>query len=652
LDNVKEYAMYIDPKLPITVSQLNEYFEVARDVYKPKHRKMIVLDAVDNSNLWKAIGAKFPKYQILPDTNMVSYVKQNLVSSIYTVTKSASLLPTSEKDRDAIENINIALDYIWDMCDIGYKQLQAGDNAALFNIGVTQVGWDPNAKAGDSNKPGQIVVKNISPLHYMRDPFAESLDTAAYCIIWDEYHKSVLLADNRYKDKFKTYLDSISVASLLDDVPQKLNDPDTSYTPQNYYRVFTYFVKYTNDDGEQKIAEIHLLENRHVLFYKTEIKPNKFPIVELYCNLPKSDVIGTSEPAKILSNNIAYNILNSIMLTSEYKNQRPPKFINSQAGLNVKTFAKYGSDADHTFLVNGDASRAVHYHQFPQASGMAPVLQNSLLTDIQTVTGIDARYTGRDTGSVLTTGGIEDMLTRVTLIDTPKILNYEHYTKKLTQLILENFAEYSMKREYIHKDKTTGEYKKITVDYSSLKNTAITQYAINISSELPKNKQRVAAMANMLMEKQMQYGSSENRPDIIQPEEWLEMQDLPNKEYMLKRMNIERLSTKTAEVADTLFSFAGLVKGGYSPEDAITAVAQNATARARGEEPPVEIPTDDELAAMDMANSLENTEVPYTEETMPMQTIPNTPLEQEQTLDPETLQAVLAGIDEQNNPMY
>ena len=29
-----------------------------------------------------------------------------------------------------------------------------------------------------------------------------------------------------------------------------------------------------------------------------------------------------------------------------------------------------------------------------------------------------ARYTGRDTGSIITTGGTEEMLNRVTLIDT------------------------------------------------------------------------------------------------------------------------------------------------------------------------------------------------------------------------------------------
>ena len=59
---------------------------------------------------------------------------------------------------------------------------------------------------------------------------------------------------------------------------------------------------------------------------------------------------------------------------------------------------------------------------------------------IELVTGVDNRYTGRDTGSIITTGGTEEMLNRVTMIDTPKIMNYENYTKNLTLSI--NLLEY------------------------------------------------------------------------------------------------------------------------------------------------------------------------------------------------------------------
>ena len=82
----------------ITVAMLKEYFSTATTEYSKAMRKAQQLDAIDSGSLWEALQAKFPAYQLLPDTNHVSYVKNNILASIYTVGKSANLLPTSEQD--------------------------------------------------------------------------------------------------------------------------------------------------------------------------------------------------------------------------------------------------------------------------------------------------------------------------------------------------------------------------------------------------------------------------------------------------------------------------------------------------------------------------------------------------------------------------
>ena len=580
----------------VTIEQLADNYNVAKSNYEPIFRRMRVLDAVDRNKLWQAIGAKFPKYQILPDTNWVNYIKSNLVASIYTVSKGASILPTSDEDVSPIENVNIALDYIWGTCDVGFFQMQAGSNAALHNVGYTQVGWDPDVKLGKKGNysKGNVTLSNIHPMKFMRDPFAKDLESAAYCMTWDNYHKSVIMQNTKYAAKFKTFLLSKELGVSDSDPAARYTDRADPTVNSDYYRVFIHFVRYIDESGKEpevKIAEIHTIENSFELWRNDDVLPRCFPIVELYCNLSENDVVGSSECAKILSNSIAYNMLSSMMLTAEYKNQRPPRYISSSSGLNLQSFTKYGNDADHAFIVNGDASRAVHYHQFPQASATANTMQYGLSTDIQTISGVDSRYTGRDSGSVTTTGGVEDMLNRVSLIDTPKIVNYERYTKNLTKLILANFVEYSLTRTYYKKDVMTGKFKAVEVDYDAIKDSALLSYDINISSELPKNKQRIAAMANILMEKQMQYASTGKQgPDMITAEEWLRLQDLPFKEAMMKRMNIERTSDMVADIADTLFGYAGLIKGGLSADDAINALAQNKMATNRGEQPPVEIP--------------------------------------------------------------
>ena len=160
---------------------VKENCDIARVEYQKPFARARKLAATDDGSLWSIINAQFPEYQITPDTNDVSYVKSNILSSVYTVGKSARLLPTSEHDKDIVENINIMLEHIWDICGVKEIQMQAGERAALMNLGITQVGWDNNTVTGTGStfRKGEIALKNIDPLKFMRDPFSTGLDTTA-----------------------------------------------------------------------------------------------------------------------------------------------------------------------------------------------------------------------------------------------------------------------------------------------------------------------------------------------------------------------------------------------------------------------------------------------------------------------------------------
>ena len=95
-------------KLPdgVTLEQLKTNYDIARRQYRKAFKRARILDATDSGYMWEAIKAKFPKYQILPDTNHVSYVKNNLLANIYTVGKSATIAATSEEDKE-IEGNNL-----------------------------------------------------------------------------------------------------------------------------------------------------------------------------------------------------------------------------------------------------------------------------------------------------------------------------------------------------------------------------------------------------------------------------------------------------------------------------------------------------------------------------------------------------------------
>jgi hypothetical protein len=561
----------------ITIEMLKENYDTALSQYAPAFKRALILDATDKGRLWKALSVKFPQYQILPDTNHVSYVKNNLLASLYSVGKCADILPTSAEDKDTITRVNVMMDYIWDILDVPYYQMLAGERAALMNMGVTQVGWDTSIMQGSGAnfKKGLPVLKNIDPLKYMRDPFAENLDTASYAITWDEYHKSVIKADPNYKETFREQLYSSPTA----DPTFKLTDK-TGSKDKDYYKIFFHFIRVDN-----MVHEIHTLNNDYVLYVKENIQPAMLPFAELFCNVPNGDLIGTSEPSKIFANSVAYNIMNSVMLTADYKNQRPPRYVNAQSQLDLRSFIKNGNDSDYTFLVQGDASRAVHYHQFPQVSQVTQQVMRQLGMDIQQVTGVDGAYTGKDTGSILTTGGIDSMLDQATLIDQPKIVNYERYTRRLSQLITTNFIKYGGKRTYYVKTGTKQQMKAIEVNYSDIPNNILLHYALNISTYLPKTKQRVAQMASVLMEKQMQYQQMGAKVQLITPEEWLMLQDIPMKEFMLERMGVQREHDFIDQVSQTIFQYTDLIEQGMDPEDAIMATADSLSAVQNPQQP-------------------------------------------------------------------
>ena len=568
---------------PISLSKLKDMWDTAKSMYAKDHKRMKLLDATDRGELWKALGAKFPPYQILPDTNYVSDVKNNILASLYTVAKGATIEPTDEEDNQMVQDLNIALEHIWDITDIGYYQFRAGERASLLNLGITQIGWDEEIVGGHNSYKykGNITAKNIDPIKFMRDPYATSLETSEYCMTYDVYHKSILMQDKRYKEEMKKFLDKQAVSALVD-IPKNAIEKTPS-EDKGYYTLIIFWVRHHGD-----IYQVDTIGAEHILCWK-KVKPNHFPFAELYCEEPAGALIGSSPCAKIFANNVAYNLMDSITLTAELKNQRPPKFISSQSGLNVSAFSKHGDEADKTFIVNGDATKAVHYHQFPPISPAMPTIKQSLQYGIEQVSGVDGRYTGRDTGSIITTGGTEEMLNRVTIVDTPKIALYENYAKQLTKLVLANLVEFAPKRKYLVKKPNETKWSTVEIDYSELRGTsdAIFNYAIDISSELPKNKQRVEQMANQMMEKQMQYQEQGRNVQLITEEEWLMFQDIPRKEYMLERMGLQRRKNTIEEVSQTLFGYADLISKGATPDDALLATAEGLDMARRGELPPM-----------------------------------------------------------------
>ena len=542
--------------------------------------RMRILDGTDRGKMWDVVKAKFPKYQLTPDSNWVNYIKENLVASIYTTGRYAELMPKSNDDIKFVVEFNSALETIWDNIKAEYYQFLAGERAALLNIGITQVGWNKNMLGGTKNHwyQGDIKFKNIDPMKFRRDPYADVFDNAEYCYYYDDYSMAIIRTKEPYKKRIAEIEKAVGILKdngvISDTVPAETDRQKTNTAATNYHKVTYYYTMY-NDDSKgnkegYKIAEIHLLDDEYVLYCNPDLKPKMFPFAILYCNDPAGDIVGASEPAKQFQSNLTYNLLNSIYATHAYKAQRPPRFVNAGSGINLRQFAKYGNDADKTFIVNGDASQAVHYAQFPALPPELLQVKQDLGRDIKDCSGIDEMYAGKNTGSIQTTGGMEQLSEITSQRDNQKILLWEEYCKRLTELVVNNIVTFGDKREYTVKDPITQQVKVVSFDFPKIDDDIRFRYSLDIQTYLPRNKTRLAMIANMLLEKQAQYKPD---PEIITVEEWLLMQDIPFKDMIFKRMGIQRNTRITEQVAQTLEMFATLVEGGMEPDTAVEAVA-------------------------------------------------------------------------------
>ena len=559
---------------------LNAIKDKIRDTnayYTKAVQRMRILDGADRGKVWDVVRAKFPSYQLTPDTNWVNYIKDNLVASIYTTGRYGELMPRAEDDIQLCVEFNSAMDTIWANIKADYYQMLAGERAALLNLGITMVGWDKTIIGGTKNYwyKGDIKFQNIDPMKFRRDPYADEFDNAEFCYYFDDYSMSLLKSKKLYKNRINELIKALGEnlggyqAESEIKAANSRKQPDGSN--DSYHRITYYYEMYEADTEEgYKICEVHLLDDKYVLYCKQDFKPRMFPFALLYCNLPAGDLVGSSEPAKIFGNYLTYDLLNSIYATYAYKAQRPPRFVNVQSGINIRQFAKYGNDADKTFPVNGDATTAVHYGQFPPLPPELLQIKNNIGTDIMTASGIDPMYAGKDTGSVQTTGGMDTLTGNTTMRDNMKIALYEQYTRRLTELVVNNIIQFGDKRTYTVKDPITQQVKTVEFDFPAIDDDIRFRYDIDIQTYLPRNKARLSAAANMLLEKQAQYKPD---PEIITVEEWLLMQDIPFRDLIFKRMGIQRNTRITEQVAKTLEMFADLVEGGMLPEDAVDSVA-------------------------------------------------------------------------------
>jgi hypothetical protein len=350
--------------------------------------------------------------------------------------------------------------------------------------------------------------------------------------------------------------------------------PSVMPISEGMYPVYIAFKKVVSENT-LRFDQIIYTTGNVVLDYTQGIKPEYFPIVALYGLPPSSDPWGVSICQRVLKNVLSLNILDSIAVTHTYASQRTPFVFDTNSGISIARLQKDINNPDAIFPVSqGLARDALYRLEYPKLPDNLQYIRDGLENSIEKISGIDVKYTGRDTASVTTTGGMERLQQRVSMSDNTRISMIEKYAKDLTRMSLDFYILHADKVDVkLSNSRDKDEQDALTIDFNQYRiKKKEFLYSINASPLMPKNRARLAEAANIIMQVQLQY--AQQGVQLLTPEEWLFFQDFAQKDMILDRMKYDRMRNDEEEIASELTSFGAMTEEGMRPEMAVKQLAE------------------------------------------------------------------------------
>lgn len=152
------------------------------------------------------------------------------------------------------------------------------------------------------------------------------------------------------------------------------------------------------------------------------------------------------------------NELDSIILSHSKKQQDPPMFVKTSSGINIADLAKNKDQPGRVFpYSSGTVADSIQYLTLPNLAADVTQVPDRLLARISTNTGDSGAYTGADTGSVQTAGGISQIISRATLKDVRTIELFEKFLRDIYQILLEYAKTQPTISQFTYKDEAEGE---------------------------------------------------------------------------------------------------------------------------------------------------------------------------------------------------
>jgi len=522
------------------ISMYNEY----KTAKGPTIQLWKRIKALYNGTFWEIFASKVKEFTLTPDTNYIEYVVTAFVNSIYSGVFIPEIVATDLKDEDMAQKMNAFVESEWLKKGIKRYFTEWGENVGLYNMQPVKTYY---------KKKGSVInFENINPAGIYLDPSVSDYKKGEAIFITKETNVYSLMKDERFRSKIK---------SLLEENPSRwwqaseINADGLDYerfttTGNKTVSITEYYIR-----TETGINNGFFINQDEIIYEKKGIIPDCFPIEILYQRKPNGNPYGTPIIAKIINNYITLNLLDSMDATQPYLAQNRPKFFDLRSRINPKAFIDYGNSPGGTFPLFGDPSKAIWYQdiQFvPDTTNIKNRLENSIFH----ITGVDMAYRGRQTNSIITTGGVEAQQARVIMLtDNGPLVALESFVEDLAKLYIKFNIEFtkkaSVRRNNFVKEQVDLVFKDIKPDDFN--------FTLESKPYLPMTKQTRFETLKQLYEMQGQY---KFQIPLIQEEDLIN--ELPvssvQKSKLIQRISSQKQSDAALKRRETLLTFADLFK--------------------------------------------------------------------------------------------
>lgn len=559
--------------------------------FKTEQAKIFkVLDAADQSNIWKVYNRKIPNFVQTPVNNPITVIKEATKSSIMPTSYAGDFRALSLASKELAHKANRFFQIKWEQADMDSYNSQAADYAFLHGTSGVLFGWDKDiVEANDTHinfglqKKSPFQAKVYHPSNIFPDPSAEKVDEMRYLFFSERKTKAFLRSIPRFAES----------KALIDNATDSLGQTNFNYIPDKdkqftndvvtfltcYKKVFRKKINpLTGMIEEMPCIDIIYMAGRTILDISKDITPNRIPFIPLYDEKVPNNFWGISKCYKVLSLVLTLNQLDSTEATAYFKHQNPPEFINIMANLNLAEYQHKRENPDKAFIVSCDPKAVQAYAERPELPQNLDTFRQYLIQTIQNISGVDPTYLGLDFGSVQTTGGVQQVLDRSTMRDTNRIREIDKFIKDELSLMVEFFVVYGKKEQFFDEPASpTREATGQVLEFDPIELLGREDIAIVVSNTAPRSNASYEEAAMKLMELQMKYlPSKHGYADFITPEELVSWLNIPKAQQniLMDRMRLQTENMKLEEYTAVLTAIGTLTQGGMPVEMALQEVVR------------------------------------------------------------------------------